>query len=125
MQIVSGRFFCLCSRSFLQKLLSVFGWCDAVLLFEIPDELGGIGIAYGFTDIIQFQVSGLQKLLRPVQLEFPQYGGKRSFTTAFEQPAQIRFAVAKMLRKTFQRDGLIIFKHVVDDLQHLALQGRS
>lgn len=39
---------------------------DPILLFEIPDELGGIGIADGFTDIIQFQVRGLQKLLRPV-----------------------------------------------------------
>ena len=98
---------------------------NSILLFEIPDELGGIGIAYGFTDIIQFQFRGLQKLLRPVQLEFPHNGGKRGLATAFEQPAQIRFAVAKMLRKTFQRDGLIIFKHIVDNLQHLALQGRS
>jgi len=76
-------FFCLCSRTFLQKLLSVFGWCNAVLLFEVPDELGGIGIAYGFTDIIQFQVRGLQKLLRPVQLELPHNGGKGFFRAAF------------------------------------------
>ena len=98
--------------------------CDAVLLFEIPDELGGIGIPYGLADIVKLEIGGLQKLLRPVQLKGAHDGGKRSLATAFEQPAQIRFAVAKMLRKTFQRDGLIILKHVVDDLQHFALQRR-
>ena len=76
MRLHQVGFFCLCSRTFLQKLLSVFGWCDAVLLFEIPDELSGIGIAYGFTDIIQFQVRSLQKLLRPVQLKGTHDGGE-------------------------------------------------
>jgi len=59
MRLHQVGFFCLCSRTFLQKLLSVFGWCDAVLLFEIPDELGSVRIPYGFADVVKLEIGGL------------------------------------------------------------------
>ena len=60
----------------IQKRFPVLCRCDFVFLFEITNELSRIGVSDGVTNIIQFHICSLQKLLCPVQLKIPKNFGE-------------------------------------------------
>ena len=64
------------------KRFSVFCRRVSILLFEIPDELGCIGIADGITDFIELLIRGLEQFLCLLQLKITKDPGKgrASFT---------------------------------------------
>ncbi len=55
---------------------SVFCRRVSILLFEIPDELSCVGIAYGITNFIKPLIRGLKQLFCLFQLKFPKNFGK-------------------------------------------------
>ena len=93
-----------------------------ILLFEIPDELGSVRIADGITDFIELLVRGLEQFLCLLQLKITKDLGKGRARFLPKQLAQIGFAVTKVVGKPPERNILIIFKHIVHDLQHPALK---
>ena len=58
------------------KRFSVFCRRVSILLFEIPDELGCIGIADGITDFIELLIRGLEQFLCLLQLKITKDLGK-------------------------------------------------
>ena len=102
------------------KRFSVFCRRVSVLLSEIPDELGCIGIADGITDFIELLVRGLEQFLCLLQLKITKDLGKSRARFLPKQLAQIGFAVTKVVGKPPERNILIIFEHIVRDLQRPA-----
>ena len=60
----------------LLKCFSVLCRRVSILLFEIPDELGCIGIADGITDFIELLVRDLEQLFCLLQLKITKDLGK-------------------------------------------------